>query len=535
MRLLKLNVRVNSKILTADIGRSFSNKTKVNYSQEALLDLPIRQGGSVVLDLRNNQQRIENNIGFQSVSKSPDVISSSDLTHLALHNVIITSAWQDHIDVKRYDTGRYEIKVDSEEQELSLTSSDKTNLLKGITGAYSNTSNVSDNNVGIIPTEAVRDEGYIEIVTPTSINLCIRACERSILKLKIVNKVEGDLTVTCADGNVSVDKARGTNIYLQCGKAPIISKDLIEGESVQITGGLLQAKKIHGNKLDIKSDSTIGVSSMYCNGLARLTADSMVTLGLCNGPLTIHSRNGNVSVANIDGWFDVRAERGNINLQVNKLRRSTLGSASRQQNSLTTIGCKAITNDGSLAVSLDPEAQASVSARCTSPAGRAMVTINSETFQSFDQSELLRTSSTTDANVKEEHPERYLRRGYLTGQITAANVQRTSGSGKIDLNSAHSQALFTTANHPKSIESSTRLKPSLSEVEQKGFDLELTAHGHVRLETISWMEVIKRKHGFGGNDKVSAPKDYGRTATARLGVAPNEGSDSRDKPLSAWR
>lgn len=51
-------------------------------------------------------------------------------------------------------------------------------------------------------------------------------------------------------------------------------------------------------------------------------------------------------------------------------------------------------------------------------------------------------------------------------------------------------------------------------------DIKLVAHGHVRVETLSWMEAIRRKHGFdeatvGKSGAAAVPVQVGRTASAR--------------------
>ena len=44
--------------------------------------------------------------------------------------------------------------------------------------------------------------------------------------------------------------------------------------------------------------------------------------------------------------------------------------------------------------------------------------------------------------------------------------------------------------------------------------LSLSAHGHVRLETLSWFEAIRRKHGFTDPSQGSKPVAPGRSASA---------------------
>ena len=60
-----------------------------------------------------------------------------------------------------------------------------------------------------------------------------------------------------------------------------------------------------------------------------------------------------------------------------------------------------------------------------------------------------------------------------------------------------------------------------------GFDLTLRSHGHIRVETLSWIEIIRRKHGFGdSSDQGLPPLGVGRTASANSRVSDWIGSGS---------
>lgn len=520
--------------LRSSLCRSFSSGESSSSSPlghiSRLMDLPIAQGGYVVLDLRNDQSKGEG--------------GSSSIAAATIYTVNITSAWQDHVDLTQYDSATCDVDVNSEGQALTILAG----YGAGGQGAGT-TANV------------------IDITTPTSINIFIRACENSVLRLKINNKVEGDIKVACSDGDVSVDKARGVNVELNCGHAQVSSTGLIEGDTVLLSGSAIKAKKINGGLVTLTSSGSVDVSSMYVNTLAQLEAGGTVTVGLINGPITVHSKAGNVSLSNIDGWFDVHTEKGHVNLQVNKLCRLqrasyplSTGAASAatsisQTGIKPTLGCKAVTDDGSLAISIDPEVRASVDAHCTSPAGRAVLTINSDTFHQYDKTAILTAKATK--NGRDDmvmQPEKYHQQGYLSG-ASAASSRPTfmrssgSGSGKIDLAAAVAQQSMgresesvsagagdksessVLSTHSYSTNGSTNIH-SYEEVSSKGYDLSLVAHGHVRLETLSWMEVIKRKHGFGGNDKVNAPVEAGRTATARLGLKARR---DEANPMVGWR
>ena len=51
------------------------------------------------------------------------------------------------------------------------------------------------------------------------------------------------------------------------------------------------------------------------------------------------------------------------------------------------------------------------------------------------------------------------------------------------------------------------------------YDLQLLANGNIRLESLSWIEVIRRKYGFGDDSKGTRPQAPGRTASAGIRAA----------------
>ena len=188
---------------------------------------------------------------------------------------------------------------------------------------------------------------------------------------------------------------------------------------------------------------------------------------------------------------------------------------------------------------------------------RARVTISSDAFQ--PESEVAESGLDDDQNqgnlnqgqTKSHHallPSLGAVRGLLTG--LSEGVKRPSfaggrgtgsGSGKIDLIQAELQAGSAGSNYEKNYSSksmSNDLNKNGEEEEQvviglgaheekvadeddenkkmettikitkecppqkklgvRAMDLVLQAHGHVRLETLSWIEIIRRKHGFFG-------------------------------------
>ncbi len=374
-------------------------------------------------------------------------------------SVRIKSSWQDHVNLTA-DEGVFDVQMNEEEQKLIVSRK------RGVSADV---------------------EGVIDIVTPEVINLNIMGQNTNI---HIKNKIEGDVMIQCESGDIQMDKVRGKSITIESNDANISSRKLIEGADVFIKGGKIRAKMINGDNVNVFSESSIDVGAMYTR-LLTMKSKKDTTLGLMNGNAYVTSSTGSVTMNNIDGWFDISANNI-VNLQVNKLSR----------HPSSALGCRVLTK-GSVFASVDPEVKASVDCFCMSTAGRAVVTIVSDSFQPLD--------AAPDQGLSPERAQ-----GVLTGESKMSKrptFSRGNGdaSGKINLNGAELQAM-SGPNHENRGGSSDSNADNHTE---DGFDLALHAYGHVRLETLSWIEIIKRKHGFGDDEALSPPKGVGRRASSK--------------------
>ena len=146
-------------------------------------------------------------------------------------------------------------------------------------------------------------------------------------------------------------------------------------------------------------------------------------------------------------------------------------------------------------MSLDPEIKATMDAQCRGVAGRAMVSIVSDSFESNTG---LLLESGQKGTPRPNHV-----RGYFTGD--SEGVKRptfaTSGSrnsGKIDLSGAETQAMDQTMTKASGDDDGVRRVERWPEaeagenkkegkenlVEETTFDLTLRSHGHIRVETL---------------------------------------------------
>lgn len=55
-------------------------------------------------------------------------------------------------------------------------------------------------------------------------------------------------------------------------------------------------------------------------------------------------------------------------------------------------------------------------------------------------------------------------------------------------------------------------------IKEGGFDINLFARGNVRIDTMSWIQIIRSKYGFEDNVSTNAPAP-GRTASANVNAA----------------
>lgn len=316
--------------------------------------------------------------------------------------------------------------------------------------------------------------GKFRLTVPQSIDLAIAGDE---LQCSIKNKVEGDVSIECNKGSIDLDKVRGMNVVLHLGHAALNVEKLLEG-NVSIVASSVSAKMVNGDNVQMSSAGDIKVGAIYAEQ-CRVHSSGHITLGGMKGQATVYSERGNVSVAGIDGSFDVLADQGSVTLQINKL---------------SAAPSFAVATKGGIVASVDPEVQATLRCQSHGIAGRARVTIISDAFES-------------DPSAHSIAPMPGLAIGRLTGKSTALKHPPSASaarSGKIDLVQADRQSLGGSSSNPISAHTA----------DSQAFDLSLTAYGHVRVETLSWVEAIRRKYGFLNDSEGTRPVGPGRTASA---------------------
>lgn len=107
---------------------------------------------------------------------------------------------------------------------------------------------------------------------------------------------------------------------------------------------------------------------------------------------------------------------------------------------------------------------------------------------------------------------------------------RVRNAGKIDLHGAEAQAQQMGGAHHHSADTTILGNPTPSNAARgaavenahheqgDGYDINLFARGNVRIDTMSWIQIIRSKYGFEDNITGKAPAP-GRTASANMNAA----------------
>lgn len=101
---------------------------------------------------------------------------------------------------------------------------------------------------------------YITIQIPEKTNL---VCDLESGTITVKDKVEGDVTLRTAQGDILVKKLRGNTIDLQtfAPDSVIYASSLLEAQTITIrTKGRVRAKQLHGSNIDVLCDVRRGMS-----------------------------------------------------------------------------------------------------------------------------------------------------------------------------------------------------------------------------------------------------------------------------------
>eukprot|EP01038_Epipyxis_sp_PR26KG_P015239 gene15239-20539_t len=390
-----------------------------------------------------------------------------------INNVRIESGWRNHC-------------------EITYKSSKSIYLLKGDQYFILSDTNHTNDYLELYPNNSnVENQNEVTVLIPENFDLRInlRQCN-----LQIINKVQGDAYIECSN-DITVEKLRGTKLIFNCQDGNLKITKLLEGNS-SIIANTLQAKMINGDTVEINAKKAF-IQAMYAEKCT--IKSSGIDIGLFKGHLNAYNSNGDISIKGIDGSFNVTNAKGNINLQINGIKNRKL-----QNNE----GCSlANALDGNITATLDPDVIGIVT--CASSLAEGSSTVLSDSFELGNNKNHVTHDTKSNAFVGK------VIEGYFTGKSKSSkkrptfNNTNSSRSGKIDLVGAELQANHKIEDTENATVFGNGKYPAIGGVK-------LDAYGNIKLETLSWIEAIRKKYGFEENEGTIPPIAPGRTASANL-------------------
>lgn len=392
-----------------------------------------------------------------------------DFSEAAAAKINITSKWQDHCQISdESHHSLYQIAVGKSSNSCEICYKDGDEL------AYKG--------------DSPEKVPFFDIIVPEIVNLTIVAND---LDLNIKNKVMGDIDIMCSSGKINMDKIRGESLNFNCGQADIKVSKLLEGTS-SIACRSFYGKMVNGENIKIISMQDVTIEAMYGDS-SSINCMRNVHIDIAKGVTNINA-NGAITIKGIDGKFDARSQ-GKIDIQVNKL---SPGSSSCAISSSSTVSAK-----------IDPELTLQLDCKSDTTTARNSITIVSEGFLKHDN-EIASEQITNPSSIQTIS-------GIITSSKNNNNKRpdfaiRSKGSGKIDLDGAEAQSLNAVT---KQLDNKSN-NNNTNESKNNYPSLLLSSKGHIRVESLSWIEAIVRNHGLEDvyRDMSSQKMKVGRTASA---------------------
>ena len=429
---------------------------------------PSSLSSSCVSTFRSNSNSASESASLRILAISQGGTIIIDFSEAAKAKINITSKWQDHC----------QISDESHHDLYQITNIDKSSNSCEI--CYKDDESASK---GGSPEKVP----FFDIIVPEIVNLTIVAND---LDLNIKNKVMGDIDIICSSGKVNMDKIRGESLNFNCGQADIKISKLLEGTS-SIACRSFYGKMVNGENIKIISMQDVTIEAMYGDS-SFINCMRNVHIDLAKGVTNINA-NGAVSLKGIDGKFDARSQ-GKIDIQVNKL---SPGSSSCAISSSSTVSAK-----------IDPELTLQLRCKSDTTTARNSITIVSEGFLKHEN-EIASEQLTNPSSIQT-----------ISGIIKSSKNNnkrpdfaiRSKGSGKIDLDGAEAQSLNAVTKQLNNENKSNNENESKNNYPS----LLLSSKGHIRVESLSWIEAIVRNHGLEDvyRDISSQKMKVGRTASA---------------------
>jgi hypothetical protein len=401
--------------------------------------------------------------------------------------VEIASSWQDHCD----------IETDNDHVQYDLAESTNQNVLSiGLRAA-----SALNNPLGTSGPD-------LKVTIPEMFGLEIVANDACELHLSLRNKMQGDAYISFVRGSLEIDKLRGESLSIKAKSAPVLIRKLIEG-GIDMECSSLDAKMVNGDDINIKSAGSISIGALYCKRSNLSTTKGPAKLGVTTGAIELATKAGSIHVGGVDGSLTALAIGGDVVAQFNKLNPDVLSSLRA--------------NGGSVRAGINPAIPVRISGTA-GQMGKAGSHFSDEGNGSKASTVYIK-SEAFEGNISENGQSAV---GFLPGEDSRKSgptfKKSASAIGKINLEAAAEQSLGSSvmstsrSGHPGGSSAS-------DDSSWTGASIDMNATGDVEVETLSWIDVIRRKHGLEGASNFASRPRPGRTAATRHGKAWNDMMD----------
>jgi hypothetical protein len=342
-------------------------------------------------------------------------------------------------------------------------------------------------------------QGFVlHICIPEYFDLSIKG---PAMQLKLQNKLMGNFLLVIPDGSVSIDKVKGSQIGIFAGEATLDIKKVLEG-NISVQCGNLTGKMINGEEVSIASSDSIAVGAIYGSNTV-IQAGGKVDLGVFRGQLQCES-NKDASIRGIDGAISVQSHEGDIHLHVNFLTKlsskadeihpeicsgSSISQAQHTEASVAHGTNSAFAKNGNIYCQLDHEVKLNVFCE-GNKASPNSVAVESTVFAK---------EFSSDSSIM----------GHFIGNSqssTRSKFGHIGGVGKINLPAAERQSFYRagsatgSGNFSETMEWAIPSAAAAKDNEDFAKDmptlLAVAPSGNITLKSMSWMDVIKAKHGM---------------------------------------
>lgn len=306
-----------------------------------------------------------------------------------------------------------------------------------------------------------KEDAHVQLLVPYTAALNVAIANG---RVRVQDKIEGDVKVVVGRGDIEVDKVRGTAVTLKTNGGKIDVLTLVEGETVSLEATeSVACQRLMAERAEVK----LGKGEASCSTFGAIYAST------CSIVSTNPSNRSNLRLGNVHGYLRVSSE-GLDSVEVD----SVTGAIDVEDtgpscnvvahfDSWTTQVANSILVGGNVQVSLEPAASIDVELHGVQVHIGQDCAFESSVTDQLDHDYVVFT-------------------GELCAQETAKDGAARS-TGKINVDSAKVDAMRT----------SFFIKESGEQDETKVQRPRLVVHslnGQVTLNQLNWMDKIKRKH-----------------------------------------